>query len=84
MGFFVVIVVFFAPFVTGAVLGWRAVRGGLHGAWAVAAWIGLAGNLAVVRELENFGDAYGPRRLKEAAHLAPLVDNRPRSAAVAG
>ena len=39
---------------------------------------------AVVRELENFGDAYGPRRLKEAGHLAPLADNRPRSAAVAG
>ena len=39
---------------------------------------------AVVRELENFGDAYGPRRLKEARHLAPLADNRPRSAAVAG
>jgi hypothetical protein len=39
---------------------------------------------AMVRELENFGDAYGPRRLREARHLAPLVDNRPRSAAVAG
>jgi len=39
---------------------------------------------AMVRELENFGDAYGPRRLKEASHLAPLADNRPRSAAVAG
>lgn len=39
---------------------------------------------AMVRELENFGDAYAPRRLKEANYLMPLVGNRPRSAAMAG
>lgn len=39
---------------------------------------------AMAEELENFGDAYAPRRLKEATYLMPVVGNRPRSAAMAG
>ncbi len=39
---------FFLPFVIGAVLGRRAVRGGLHGVLAVTAWVGLIANVTVI------------------------------------
>ena len=39
---------FFTPFVAGAILGWRGVRGHLRDGEALAAWLGLIGNIVIL------------------------------------
>jgi len=44
----VLLAYFFTPFVVGAILGWRGVRGHLRDGEALAAWLGLVGNLVIL------------------------------------
>jgi hypothetical protein len=44
----IVLAYFFTPFVIGAVLGWRGVRAHLRDGHALAAWLGLIGNLVIL------------------------------------